>query len=133
MPADFEHDLKLKHFIKLYKNSRRLDGGCLEWTGRVAENGYGVLRVGKTHAKVHRIMFFLDHGYCPALVMHKCDNRLCIESGHLLEGTQKENVADAFAKGRRWQNTVEGRAAIAMKRFVERSGSTLKTSEAISE
>lgn len=32
--------------------------------------------------------------------MHLCDNRACIEPSHLKLGTQKENIADMFNKGR---------------------------------
>jgi hypothetical protein len=38
------------------------------------------------------------------LVLHECDNRLCINPEHLWLGTQMENVKDMIDKGRaRWQ------------------------------
>lgn len=34
------------------------------------------------------------------VVMHKCDNRQCINIEHLQLGTQQQNVVDMFNKGR---------------------------------
>jgi DNA-directed RNA polymerase specialized sigma subunit len=38
---------------------------------------------------------------------HHCDNPACIEtaSGHLYEGTQRENIADRTARQRHWAQT----------------------------
>ena len=35
------------------------------------------------------------------VVLHSCDNRSCFNPAHLSVGTQKENIQDAEAKGRR--------------------------------
>ena len=44
----------------------------------------------------------LVFGHLPpdAVVMHLCDNRLCLNPKHLRVGTQADNVRDMFAKGR---------------------------------
>src|SRR5215831_1732579 len=34
------------------------------------------------------------------VICHKCDNRKCINPDHLFQGTQQDNIRDAWAKGR---------------------------------
>ena len=36
-----------------------------------------------------------------AELMHSCDNPLCINPNHLRPGTHAENIAEAYAKGRK--------------------------------
>jgi len=48
----------------------------------------------------HRISFAIAYGWVPAVVMHTCDNPPCINPNHLNDGTQGDNMRDAFAKAR---------------------------------
>jgi len=91
--------------------------GCLEFTGR-ARGGlrleYGRLWDGERVQYVHRLAWEVFVGAIPGGldVLHRCDNGLCFEPGHLWCGTHAENMADQYAKGRH----LAGRIVAAEKR-----------------
>jgi len=83
----------------------RPDTGCLEWLKKVMPNGYGSfsLSLPDRHREyVHRIAYSLTVGPIPEgmCVLHKCDNRCCVNTDHLFLGTLADNNRDRDAKGR---------------------------------
>jgi predicted DNA-binding protein (UPF0251 family) len=76
---------------------------CWEWQAATA-SGYGTMR--DEHMMMdgaHRISWRLfNNKWIPAnyVVMHSCDNKLCINPNHLSIGSQKDNVIDMFKKNR---------------------------------
>lgn len=106
--------------------------GCWNWTGavNVASGGYGVIG-GKFYGErlvpiggailAHRVSWMMANGNMPQssdyhgwVVMHTCDNRLCVNPAHLMLGTQRANVHDMIAKKR--DVRVPGKVGAAHKR-----------------
>ena len=85
----------------LAKSERR--GDCLIWIGDKDSNGYGRIRYGGVKSyPAHRLMYEIKRGPIPdgMVLRHSCDTPGCINDAHLTPGTQKQNVADMFERGR---------------------------------
>lgn len=79
-----------------------VNGDCYEWAGSTFQSGYGRIKTGGRTYRAHRVAWELAHGPIPAgrVVMHTCDNRLCVRVSHLVLGSNEENMADMVKKGR---------------------------------
>jgi hypothetical protein len=80
---------------------------CWEWSSCKNNGGYGQLAVTGRSESAHRVSWVIEHGEIPhsegyhgTCVLHRCDNRSCVNPGHLFLGTQKDNMNDMDAKGR---------------------------------
>jgi len=87
---------------------RRVDksGDCWLWTGHESAAGYGRFQLagrGGKYVGPHRFSYEMANGPVPdgMVVMHSCDNRLCVNPDHLSVGTHRDNTADMIAKGRK--------------------------------
>ena len=90
---------------------RRGPDECWNWTRARQTRGlkYGIIGIGsrldgsKRAVLAHRLAWQLTHGPLARQglkVLHRCDNPLCCNPAHLFLGTQADNVADMFSKGR---------------------------------
>ncbi len=76
------------------------DDGCWNWSGAMYKRGYGQIRIGKRCYRAHRISYEVHVGPIPngMVVMHLCDNKICVRPSHLRVGTQLENMKDGVSK-----------------------------------
>lgn len=94
------------------KCSQPTASGCIEWLGWKNNGGYGMIRAAKPpfeNTLAHRVAYELYHGKIPAglFVLHKCDNRACVNVEHLFLGTPQDNMDDMLAKDRQRRSKLD--------------------------
>lgn len=81
-----------------------IDASILVPSVKVMQVGYYRFwnRVEKCDVYAHRHFYEECFGEIPDgfVVMHKCDNKLCVNPEHLQLGTASENIKDMWRKGR---------------------------------
>lgn len=84
------------------------DSECWEWDG-VIRQGYGRFHLDGKMQTAHRVSWQIYNGLINGfLVLHKCDNKCCVNPEHLFLGTQRDNVHDMIKKQR--HKTLKGSA-----------------------
>ena len=81
---------------------------CWFWKLGTFPNGYGQLwQLGEWSA--HRVSYAAFVGPIPKgmCVLHRCDNKPCVNPDHLWAGTNVDNMRDMVAKGRNPKRTPE--------------------------
>ena len=76
--------------------------GCWEWSGP-KRKCYARIKCAGAPRGAHRISYQIHFGPIPdgLYVLHKCDNKGCVNPDHLEAGTQQKNVQDAVDRGLR--------------------------------
>jgi len=85
-----------KTTLQRFFDNTIVSNGCWLWNGGVSDNGYGNMSVGGKKYLAHRISFELFVGPIPegSMCLHSCDNRSCVNPGHLRLGDSRDNHRD---------------------------------------
>lgn len=86
---------------KFWKKVHKTDS-CWFWTGYVGSHGYGQISMQGHIETSHRLSWMETNGVIPKklFVLHRCDNRLCVNPKHLYLGTPHDNVRDMINRNR---------------------------------
>jgi len=93
----------LKRFHTKYKTNEVT--GCWDWIAFVHPKGYGAFHVTinkkLVYRRAHRFAFEALVGPIPdgLQVLHRCDNRRCVNPEHLFVGDDFDNMRDCVQKG----------------------------------
>lgn len=76
--------------------------GCWHWLGLTNGKGYGRMTYQGRQQVAHRLAWMAWNGEIPEglYVLHRCDNRACVNPEHLWLGTYSDNLQDCWNKGR---------------------------------
>lgn len=93
---------KQKYVQRFQKNVIKKEG-CWCWKGSIHKTGYAPFKsYGGKNGTAHRASWIIYKGEIPKdkYVLHKCDNRQCVNPEHLFLGTAKDNAEDRQEKKR---------------------------------
>lgn len=87
------HGLLIRNTGGLFKE---LSDACCEGKAGTGSHGYGSLWTGKRNMTAPRAAWRAFKGEIPngLFVLHKCNNKLCVNLKHLYLGTHQQNVDD---------------------------------------
>lgn len=85
---------------------------CWVWTGYRRNGHHGALSVHNRPTYVHELSYAIHFGPIPegTIVRHHCDNPPYWRPQHLAVGTQADNIADMWARGRARPGVTRGMA-----------------------
>mgnify|MGYP001561025647 CR=1 FL=1 len=89
------------------KSKYNPENACIEWISTMFNNGYGQITINRVKKSAHVASWEFHNkksanGY---FIMHKCDNKKCINPEHLMLGTNSLNQKDKILKNRQAKGT----------------------------
>lgn len=107
--CDPETGIKRTSTQRFFDKVVRQTNGCWVWIGAKNQCGYGIFfpevpTVDNKYELTHRWIY--EHIFGPLTtqkpwVLHRCDNRPCVNPFHLYAGDAKDNARDVTIRGRR--------------------------------
>ena len=84
------------------KTKINTENGCVEWTDALTRGGYGRFKYQNKSLRSHRVSYEIHYGLIPEglHILHRCDNRKCVNPDHLFLGTHQDNMSDKADKNR---------------------------------
>jgi DNA-binding CsgD family transcriptional regulator len=118
-----DEKLAARFWSKVQKSS---DDECWPWKAGLDACGYGRIQIRGASTLAHRVSFISTKGPIPpgAVILHSCDNPKCCNPSHLSAGTQKQNVQEAYDRGRQPKKKKGTEEAISMARRLRKEGKT---------
>lgn len=98
-----------RFWASVNKNGKEIPyaiGSCWEWTKSKDKDGYSRIRLSGKNFFVHRASWCIANDIelsalsREIIVLHKCDNRSCVNPNHLYIGDHKQNALDRCTRGR---------------------------------
>ena len=113
--------LSPKRTQDFFSNITKDENGCWNWSAYIATTGYGMFRFRQRNTKAHRVSYVIHRGEIPdgLHVLHKCDNRKCVNPDHLFLGTNADNMRDMALKGRAVKGSAHKRSRLTEPQVAE--------------
>lgn len=101
---------KIRQESIFHSNYEKTDG-CWIWKGHIGTRGYGRIGIKRL---AHRDAYQYAYGRIPIgmQVLHMCDNRKCVNPGHLFLGSIADNMRDKVGKNRQAKGSTIGSSVL---------------------
>lgn len=126
--------VKIREFLNKQKGIKDLIN-CLEYP-IVNEDEYAEYQIyikgKKKHYLLHRVSYQIENNIdikSTDIILHKCDNKCCINPLHLVLGTHQDNVNDRVTKKRSAVGERNGRSKLTKDQVLEIRNSSLNNAE----
>ena len=88
--------LEERFFSKVEKGD-----SCWEWVASKYHDGYGAYYFNGKQGRAHRVSWEMKNGEIPEnmYILHRCNNRTCVNPKHLYLGTHQDNMNDLARAG----------------------------------